>query len=521
MGVALKERIQEYMKRYAMAAPGDVICVGCSGGADSVFLLQMLWEIGTEAENAVGKERFRVSACHVNHNLRGRESDKDEAFVRRFCEERGIPLAVYSPDVRALAAEQKTGLEEAGRAARQEAFRDCLLRHGATRIALAHHADDQAETVLYHMARGSALSGMAGIRPVSGKIIRPLLFLSKEEITSELTRRGISWRTDCSNRSDEFARNRLRHRVLPELEEEIHGGAVRHIGECAESARLADEFIAGEAERRASSYVFHPEGKDGAKSVGIREEIRHEPLIIRRYILMSCLEELAGRKKDIGKIHLDETLSLLEKGAGKRVCLPYGITAARKYGAVVLEKNAKIAPHENEKNESPRELLITGSGRWHLFGATISAEILTSPEEIRKIRKSFSDLRSEDFSRKKGTPVYCQEEPDLPGSAEMGRKPASIVQKTYTKVLDYDKMEPNLTVRSRRPGDFIVINEAGQHQKLKDYLINEKIPAEQRDDLILFVSGQRVLWAVGGRIGEDVKITQETSRIIRLTVTPD
>ena len=155
----MKKKILEFIRKYQMIRPGDSVCVGFSGGADSVCLLELLYELREELS-------IRLEAVHVNHNLRGRESDGDQDFAEEFCRKRGIPLHLYSFEVKKMAGNLGCGLEEAGRQARRNAYGDCVRRLGGARIALAHHQNDLAETLLFHLSRGTSLEGMAALRPV-------------------------------------------------------------------------------------------------------------------------------------------------------------------------------------------------------------------------------------------------------------------------------------------------------------------------------------------------------------------
>ena len=201
------ERVRAYAEKYQMIRPGDRIVAGISGGADSVCLLFLLRELCREK----GAGLFAV---HVNHGLRGAEAGEDEAYVRKLCGELKVPLRVFSFDVRGRAREEHLTLEEAGRLCRYEAFEEEAERIGGTRIAVAHHAGDQAETVLFQLFRGSGLKGLAGIRPVRDNVIRPLLCTGREEIEAWLTERGIEWRTDSTNLTTDYTRNRIRGEIL-------------------------------------------------------------------------------------------------------------------------------------------------------------------------------------------------------------------------------------------------------------------------------------------------------------------
>ena len=208
----MKKKILEFIRKYQMIRPGDSVCVGFSGGADSVCLLELLYELREELS-------IRLEAVHVNHNLRGRESDGDQDFAEEFCRKRGIPLHLYSFEVKKMAGNLGCGLEEAGRQARRNAYGDCVRRLGGARIALAHHQNDLAETLLFHLSRGTSLEGMAALRPVRGQVIRPLLCVSRKEIEEELRRRGLSWRD-----GQQLSHRRLYQKLYPPSGDSGSGG---------------------------------------------------------------------------------------------------------------------------------------------------------------------------------------------------------------------------------------------------------------------------------------------------------
>ncbi len=221
----------ETVERFHMLSPGDTVCVGFSGGADSVCLLSLLYE---------NRSRFGITLCaaHVNHCLRGAESDADEAFVRAFCEERDIKLFVSRIDVASAAAQKKESIELCARDIRYRFF-DSL---GADKIATAHTGSDAAETLLMNLGRGASLHGLCGIPPVRGNIIRPLICFTKDDTEAYCAAQGLQFRTDSSNLTDAHTRNRIRHHVIPSFTDifpAFEANAIR----CMENLRLEDDYL--------------------------------------------------------------------------------------------------------------------------------------------------------------------------------------------------------------------------------------------------------------------------------------
>ena len=199
-------KVREYIKTWQMLGREDKVIAGISGGADSICLLFMLLELKEEME-------FRIAAVHIHHGLRNETADRDEAYVRSVCGKENVELFVYHEDVKQYAKERGLTKEEAGREVRRRCFLEVLREQGGTHIATAHHKNDNAETVLWNLCRGTGLKGMGGISPKNGVWIRPLLCLERKEIESYLEKGGISYCTDETNLEDAYTRNRIRNHV--------------------------------------------------------------------------------------------------------------------------------------------------------------------------------------------------------------------------------------------------------------------------------------------------------------------
>lgn len=559
-----------YIRRFHMIDEGDVVIAGVSGGADSVCLLLVL--------NALREKRsFHLAAVHVNHNIRGADADADEEYVRTICRERKIPLYVYSFPVTEIARREKRGLEETGRLLRQQAFRDAVGkaerlflseetgeradnpkrrrvtevrgRGGAAegvKIALAHHANDLAETALFQAVRGSSLAGLAGIRPVSRidaawddahakelihqqtsledgtawedarteelMVIHPLLFVRRREIEAWLREQNICWRTDATNLDEGYSRNCLRQRVIPYLEEHLNPEAVRHIRELAEDAAEADEYLHAEARKRESELVEVGSNGDGGVIVFLKDAVMQEAEIIQRYILMDALEMVSGRKKDLGREQLRQLRELFGMSVGKGVDLPYGVRAVRRYDGIRLVRGgAALSCGSRDLSRGGTDL------------CSESRDLSRRDAELCTERKDLS-CRSSDLAQSAAVPVTgegtfffkgwkftCRRMLGYPGAEK------KIPLNRYTKYFDYDKIGTNIVFRTRLAGDRIAVTDTGQTKKLKDYFINEKIPRDERGGIPLLASGQRIFWVVGGRISGDCRITDKTKNILEIT----
>ena len=332
-----------------------MLCVAVSGGADSVCLLRTLVAV---RDSATDFPAFTLCAVHVDHRLRGEESEADAAFVKALCVESGIPLYVYQKDVADRAAKEGLGTEEAGRRARHEAFLDCVREHGATKIALAHQANDRAETFLFHAARGTSLAGLASIRPMQDlcidptiteeeegaacrntiRIIRPILFASRDVIEEVLGLLGQSWCTDRTNTDEMYTRNGIRQQILPRLKE-INAQAVVHIAATADDLAAADDYLCEEAKAWIAERIPQP-GSTEENSAFLPDAFCKEKPLLQGYILLALLEQVGGARRDLGRTQVRQLTELFDKPAGKQIDLPYGVHAAREDGGIrIAQRN--------------------------------------------------------------------------------------------------------------------------------------------------------------------------------------
>ncbi len=460
-----EQKVKVYVERFHMIEPKDTIVLGISGGADSVCLLKIL---------ARWKEAWGISlrAVHVHHQLRGEEADADERFVRELCENEGIPCRVFHEDVQGMAQREKIGLEEAGRIARYRCFATVCEDVGGGKIALAHHQDDLAETMLHHLVRGTGMAGLCSLKPVSGNRIRPLLCLEKEEILVYLKAAGQPWRTDSSNLEDDYTRNRIRHHVLEELKTEVNPRAVRHMAQLSEELEETRAVLAQVAAEKRRQYVRKSE-----KGMLLAEELKKEPDLIGRQIVHDLLKEISGKQKDFTRIHVEAVQELWNRKVGARRDLPYGMQAIRTYDGIYLERKAeKCETRDSEKNAGI-QINVHSQG-------TESFQIGELTLTVSRTARDFGE----------------------------------IPEKKYTKWFDYDRIKQTLVIRHRQPGDRICLFDGGGSKKLKDYLIDRKIPAQKRDQLWLLADGSDILWIIGDRISAAYKVTAESQRILQAEI---
>ena len=317
-------------------------------------------------------------------------------------------------------------------------------RKAECRIAVAHHMEDQAETVLFNLVRGSRLTGLRGMLPVNGRIIRPLLTCSRGEIEEFLNAHGILWREDETNEDVRYSRNLLRHEVMPLLER-INKGAVEHIARAAEEAARAEEFLMEETERAALQCC---ERRDSVTCVSVPELMRQQTLI-RRRVIYGVIADTAGRKKDLQDLHVQAVLQLAQKNGNGRLDVFGGVRVEKVYDKLFFCMGAK--------NGAFRADAVSGR-RWPMDAGEYSCRVL-----------------------------------DFDGDL------SSVPRKLYTKWLDYDKIGAFPSFRTRREGDRIRLDESGRSKTIARYMIDAKVPAELRGRIVLPASGSEILWIPAGR----------------------
>lgn len=460
------EKVKEYVAKWHMLEKGDKVITGVSGGADSVCLLFVLLELQKQIP-------FEIIVVHVNHGLRGQEADADEAYVEKLCEKYGILCETYLENVELIAKNRRQSTEEAGRNVRREAFGRTLLKYGGTKIALAHHMNDNVETFFMNLSRGTGLKGLGGIQPVSGNIIRPLLCLKREEIELFLEKNQIPFCTDSTNSSDDYTRNRVRNHLVPFLVEEINQNAVEHIHDTMEQMRDIWNFMEVEREK----YLQECTVWQGAQCLVMKEAFFAIPEVIRPIILKEVLTRVAGKEKDIAAIHLKTLQSLYQKQVGKKLDMPYEIEAKRTYEGILLGK-------KDDCIQETEEVLIP---------------VLQNQETEQEIY----------IGNQK---VTCKilEKTTINGT---------FPQKNNTKWFDYDIIKNRLIIRKRRPGDYIVLERTPlKKQKLKSYFINEKIPQEKRNEVLLLAEedSSHVLWIMEYRESCMYHIDRNTKRVLEI-----
>lgn len=449
----IMDKMKEYSRKYNLIKRGDRIVVAFSGGPDSVCLMRKLLQYKDEMD-------LTLAAVYINHKLL-KEAEQHAAFVRGFCDCYDIPLYYFEKEIASYAKAEKMSVEEAGRKFRYQKFYEVLESLEYDSIAVAHHQDDRAETVLYRMARGTGWKGLAGIRPKQDKIIRPLLGMSKIEILMELEELGQTYNIDPSNRDTVYARNQIRHRVLPDLAV-VNRQASEHIAQLAEQMEELGQYMEDQIDQLWMSCVILEQEQC---KICIKK-LKKSPQFLQKEVLKKALAKAAGQEKDLTRTHVGQLQFLMTAQTGKKMDFPYDVRALRQYDWLVLQK---------KQQDETQQILITGEGNYEIpfARAILQAKILQKNEEF--------------------------------------------LQKMYTKSFDYDKIKGQIAVRTYQKNDYFIMNSKGQRKKINRYYIDQKIPGNQRKGIPLVAEGNHILWVVGGRISEAYKVTNQTKKVLQLT----
>jgi len=461
----LAQRLLTDLKKQEMLRPGDRVGVAVSGGADSVALLLLLLEL---------REKLGVvlSVVHFNHKLRGKASDADEKFVAKLAAKHGLEFRSSAVYVAKKAKDERANVEDAGRRARYDYFRSLVESGVCNRIAVAHTADDQAETVLAHLFRGTGLAGLGGIHPVSGPVIRPLLGVRRNELRHFLRARKQNWREDATNRDTKRMRARIRKKLLPLLEKQFQPAIVKHLATLAELAREDEAFLDALAEART---VMLAQKKDGQVRIAVddlsqpwkREEFNAENTefaekkkALSTRMVRRIVEKVKPRAGQLGANHVEAVLELARSGqSGSSISLPGGVEVRKDRDALVFQAVENAGGRALQS--APRKY------EYKIDLACGDAEL-----RVAELGCVFR-LRVIDWPPKRG---------------ETSRDGA---------VLDRDRLRFPMVLRNWRPGDRLRPMGHRSAHKLKRLLNERHVNRWERDGWPVLASGGDLVWTRG------------------------
>ena len=482
------EQVIACIDQYQLLPGEGTVVVGVSGGADSLCLIHLLSRLCGPGKRYPG---VKLQAAHLNHMLRGAEGDHDAQVVTCTMASWDIPFALGQVDVPALAKQERRSLEDAARVARYRFLREIA---GSQRIAVAHHADDQVETLLLHWLRGSGLAGLVGMQPRQGDIVRPLLEVTRAQILAYCREHSLTPIEDYSNRDPRFLRNRIRHELLPLLQE-LNPAVERTLLRNAQVVRIDLDWLERQVDDCWSSTVVSEQ--EHAIRLDARA-LRTLPASLQHHLLRRVTARLCEGQSPLEPRHFLLLERLLNQHAGgeeRTLHLPGQLRSTLQARSLSFERRS---PPE-ALNFAPRseELPLPISGEAALPGTPWRARVELLPEEdVRSVRDA---LRRENWPE-----VWRLLE--APGR--------------WTVYIDGGTVGEQIQVRTWRPGDRMQPLGMREEKKLQDIFVDKHIPRGERLTTPLFFSRAHCLWAAGACLDHRVRLTGGTQRILRLSILP-
>ncbi|NMB40637.1 MAG: tRNA lysidine(34) synthetase TilS [Firmicutes bacterium] len=495
----LQERIKKTIFEEQLINDGDRIIAAVSGGADSLSLLYILNEIRQEKSIS-----FSLHVAHLNHGLRGKQARGDAEYVRQEAEKAGLPCTVGIADTIAFGRRHKLSIEDAARRLRYRFLEQLSLRIGATGIAVGHNRDDQAETLLLNLLRGTGLDGLSGMKfkrkmkTGTHTLIRPLLGISRSDIEKYCRHKKLSPRLDATNRDTRFLRNKIRLELLPFLEKEYNPNIRKGLEQLSYLLTQDRNFLQGAALRRLNRIILKEEAASHLE-LDLKTLVDEHAAMQGRILRLAFQRLLGAIPREVGYRHIQAVLKLCREGPPHGTLdLPSGLKIARSYNTleIVCGKSTK---HSRTEDLSPFYLAVPGEKaipghNFFLQAAVLSPESLSWPPEQQ--REAYLDY--DQAAKLAGAANVA------PGIVTSGSNKDSLL----------------LFVRPRREGDLFYPLGAPGRKKLKEYFIDQKIPLKKRDQIPLVLAGDHIIWIAGKQISHDCRVTDDTKKVLVLKLTP-
>jgi tRNA(Ile)-lysidine synthase len=485
----LRKQVAGVIREYNLFNTNDRVLLGVSGGPDSVALLSLIYNT-----NRINPPYSEIFIAHLNHSIRGKESDDDEQFVNTLAEKYEMTLIAEKRDIREIARERKMSLEEAARDERYKFFESAAEKVGANVIAVGHNADDNAETILHRIIRGTGITGVSGIRPKRKltsistiNLVRPLLFTWRKEIIAYLKEMNLSYRVDSTNIEKDKLRNRIRIELIPHLEENYNAKVKKSLVTLGETAVQNCDYLEVKAKALFDDVLMNRETTtEASTSVDKSEErivldinkLRESPRILQQMIIKEAIIRLDIPLKKLHYKNYKDILITLnsEKTAVNNIVKEY-LNVRREGNELHLSKNRYCAEESPVLSET--EIKVPGETELVDMNCRVKTE-------IREIKYGFL----EKFKRNKTNDEES---------------------------VDFDKISMPLMVRTRRPGDrFWPLGSQGV-KKIKGFFIDNKVPVMERDTVPIVTMNGEPIWIVGFRIDDRIRVSEETTNLLMMT----
>jgi tRNA(Ile)-lysidine synthase len=472
----LRKQVAGVIREYNLFGAKDRILIGVSGGPDSVALLSLIYNT-----SRINPPYAEIFIAHLNHSIRGRESDEDEQFVNTLAEKYGVSLIAEKKDIIEIARERKISLEEAARDERYRFFESAAEKAGANVIAVGHNADDNAETVLHRIIRGTGITGVSGIRPKRKltpistiTLVRPLLFTWRKDITAYLEEENLSYRVDSTNIEKDKLRNRIRLELIPHLEENYNAKIKKSLAVLGETALQNSDYLEVKAKELFEDVLINREASLETIALDINR-LKEFPQILQQIIIKEAIIRLDIPLKKLSSRNYKDILNTLNS---KKTS---AINVVKEYLNVRREENEL---HLSKNRYCAEETLVISETEIKVPGTTELVDMNCRVKtEIREIQNGFL----EEFKRNKTSDE---------------------------EAVDFDKVSMPLTVRARKTGDRFWPLGAQGLKKIKDFFIDNKVPVMERDTVPIVTMNGEPIWLVGFRIDDRIRVSEETTNLL-------
>jgi len=455
--MTFREKIQNFIDEEKLIQKDDRILIGFSGGPDSMVLLHLLYGLQKQYN-------LMLAIVHLNHALRGKDADRDEQFARNYARDLGLPFFSTKIYIQNMAQKDHLSLEEAGRNARMELFERITSQLYFHKIALGHHADDQAETVVMNLVRGSGLRGLSGMQPQRDRVIRPLLVVSREEIGRYADQERLPFVNDTSNKSENFLRNRIRWNLLKQIENAFGFKGSYGICRSADNIREIQNYMSSIAKEAIESSILEKRPNEIILDI---DEFLSYFKAVQKMVLLQIFSEMIPHRR-LHSCEINGVFKLLQNGgSGKRYEMGKDLSIIRSQNTVSFQKESTTL------DLIPIEI-----------GKKIEIPALGMHFKSQQIKKQKFDYKTNPL----------------------------------TEVIDLEKIQEPLFIRSTKSGDFFYPLGMRKKKKLHDFFIDEKIPQYKRRQIPLFISNDKIVWIMGYRLDNRFKVTNNTRQHLKLTI---
>lgn len=457
----MKEMVLKYIKQEKLIECGDKVLVALSGGPDSVALLSLLHEF----KDILG---ITLGAAHVNHGLRGISADEDELYAKNLCDNYNVKFYSTKIDIHKISKEKNISCEMAGREERYNFFYEIRENEGYNKIAVAHNANDQAETIIMRLMRGTGLEGLEGIKSKRDDvIIRPILCLSREQIEEYCNEKKLQPRIDESNLQNIYSRNKIRLDMIPYIKNNFNKDIVNTLNRFSKLIKMDNEYITNETEEKLRECI-----NKKSNNIIINKSFfsNHEAIVTRG--IRSVITKLKGSSYNIEMKHIYDIIELQKGKTNKRINLPLGIFCENIYGDIKIYKE--------RKKEFSKE-----------------NEIILNKEDINGVKIEYGEY-------------------ELSFIVEKNKKNIDFRANNLIKYFNYDNIRREIIIRSRKNGDKMIPIGMKSNKKLKDIFINEKIPTDQRNEIPILLFDDEIVYIVGLKTSNNYKVKSSCEKILKV-----